>query len=891
MQKLNYKSKISAIALILTLTLPVMMFVLPLANAHTPAWEIPTYAYISAQPNPVGVNEQVIIVAWVNWPLPGADRGNDIRFTDYELTITDPQGASEQVPMSTTDPTSTSYVLYTPNQVGEYTLEFTHPDLEYTWSGAYQNDTFLGSSASETLVVQTDPVVAIPGTPLPTEYWTRPIEGENTNWWAISSNWLGRDSGQILGGGNWGGGGIQTDISAPNTPHVMWAKPLEDGGVVGGLYGDIFGETYYTGLSYEGRYDDPLIIHGRLYYDTPLGNNPSNGPYRCVDLRTGELIWENPDISPHFGQLYYFETPNQHGVIPSGYLWQAQGSTWRAYDPRTGQNIFNMTNVPSGLTVYSEKGEILRYVLDYPNRKLRLWNNTASPALLGGPFSFLIWMWRPEGKTVNMSDAYSWEVNITDLPGLGSPQILSVLPGDIMLGTSTNFAAFNSFLTPDPYTFWAINLDPDREGYDVGDLIWIQNYTAPPGNMTVYYLGTPNVNNLNLPVDEVNRVFFTTLKETSQWVGYSLDNGSLLWGPVGDFPPTQYFGTTSNPPAIGYPAYGNLYTSGYGGILYAFDGATGDLVWTYGNGGPGNSTYSGYDTPWGNYPIFPSAIADGKIYLFTSEHSPNTPPYKGARIRAVDAETGEEIWTMLGWHASGGFGQWATPIADGYLNFYNVYDARVYVIGKGPSATTVTAPDLGAPLGRSVMIRGTVIDIAAGTKQDEQAARFPYGVPAVSDESMGPWMEYVYMQKTKPTDTVGVDVLLSIRDPNGNFHDVTVTSDSSGTYSLMYEPPVPGEYTVYAIFQGTEGYWPSQAQTTFGVDEAPPTGGPIEPEPSPTPTPTPSPTPSESPTPTPSPTPSVTPEAPLITTEVAIIIVVVVAAGIGLVSYWILRRR
>jgi hypothetical protein len=885
------KSKISAIALILTLTFSVMMFALPLTSAHDPSWEIPTYAYISAAPNPVGVNQQVIIVCWVDWPLPNSAQDNDIRFTDYELTITDPSGNSEVVPMSTTDPTSTSYVQYTPNQLGTYLLEFTHPDLEYIWTGAYQNDTFLGSSTNTTLIVQPDKIEPLPGVPIPTEYWNRPIEGENTNWWVVSSNWLGRDSGQILGGGNWGGGGIQPSIPAPNSPHVMWAKPLEDGGVVGGLYGDIFGETYYTGLSYEGRYDDPLIIHGRLYYDTPLGNDPNDGPYVCVDLRTGETIWENPDISPHFGQLYYFETPNQHGVIPSGILWQAQGSTWRAYDSRTGQNIFNMTNVPSGMTVYSEDGEILRYVLDYPNRQLRLWNNTASPALLGGSSGFTPWMWRPVGKEVDMSDAISWNVTLPDLPGLGSPRILSVLPDDIMLGTSTNFAAFSSFLTPDPYTFWAINLDPDR-GHGVGELLWIQNYTAPPGNMTVYPLGTPNVNNLNLPVDEVNRVFFTILKETSQWMGYSLDNGSLLWGPVGDFPDTQYFGTTSNPPVIGYPAYGKLYCSGYGGILYAFDGASGDLVWTYGNGGAGNSTYSGYDTPWGNYPIFISAIADDKVFLFTSEHSPNTPPYKGARIRAVNATTGKEIWTILGWHASGGFGQWATPIADGYLNTYNVYDARVYVLGKGPSATTVTAPDMGVPLGSSIMIRGTVLDIAAGTQQNEQAARFPYGVPAVSDESMGPWMEYVYMQKPKPEDTVGVDVLLSIQDPNGNYHDVTVATDASGTYSLMWEPPVPGKYTVYAIFEGTEGYWQSQAQTAFGVDEALPSGGEIEPEETPKPTPTPSGSPTPTPSETASPSPSAGPgEAPLVTTEVAIVIVVVVAAGIGVVSFWILRKR
>jgi hypothetical protein len=29
--------------------------------------------------------------------------------------------------------------------------------------------------------------------PLPAEYWTRPIEGQNTDWWSISSHWLGSE--------------------------------------------------------------------------------------------------------------------------------------------------------------------------------------------------------------------------------------------------------------------------------------------------------------------------------------------------------------------------------------------------------------------------------------------------------------------------------------------------------------------------------------------------------------------------------------------------------------------------------------------------------------------------------------------------------------------------
>ncbi len=108
--------------------------------------------------------------------------------------------------------------------------------------------------------------------------------------------------------------------------------------------------------------------------------------------------------------------------------------------------------------------------------------------------------------------------------------------------------------------------------------------------------------------------------------------------------------------------------------------------------------------------------------------------------------------------------------------------------GKGPSALTVTAPDLAAASGQPVVIRGTITDISAGTKQDEQAARFPNGVPAMSDASMGDWMEYVYMQKPIPMSATGVPVSIDVLDSNGNFRNIgTATSDANGVFSLHME--------------------------------------------------------------------------------------------------------
>jgi outer membrane protein assembly factor BamB len=237
----------------------------------------------------------------------------------------------------------------------------------------------------------------------------------------------------------------------------------------------------------------------------------------------------------------------------------------------------------------------------------------------------------------------------------------------------------------------------------------------------------------------------------------------------------------------------------------------------------------GFETYYDNVPIVIRGIADGKIYAYSTEHSPSQPLWRGAYMRCINASNGVELWKLS---------LWANPnpglaIADGYLVSLNTYDEQIYCIGKGPSATTVSASPKVSVHGNSVLLEGTVIDTAAGTKQLEQAARFPNGVPAISDEDQQAWMEYVYEQQPRPTEAVGVQVTLDTLDPNGNFvHIDTVTSDTTGMFKKAFVPEVPGEYTIIATFAGSNSYYGSYAETAINVDEAPPaTAAPEYPQP------------------------------------------------------------
>jgi len=263
------KNKIVAIviSIFFVLSMTVSLTIIPDANAHTPSWNIPTYAYIVATPNPIGVGQTATLYLWLD-EVYGAAGGtaaavgtnggtasaaliaNSYRFLNYNLTIVSPTGAATTTIFpKISDTTSNQITTFTPTTTGTYKLIFTYPGQVYGANGnGYSgsvliNDTYLPSSASTTLVVQQAPIpAAISSEPLPSSYWTRPIYGENSNWWSISSNWLGIGAGGYVGFSTALGGSaigpdeanFHPDAIGPLTSHVMWTAPIQTGGVVGG---------------------------------------------------------------------------------------------------------------------------------------------------------------------------------------------------------------------------------------------------------------------------------------------------------------------------------------------------------------------------------------------------------------------------------------------------------------------------------------------------------------------------------------------------------------------------------------------------------------------------------------------------------------------------------
>jgi len=858
------------------------MFLLPNVSAHNPPYQIPTWIYCVSSPNPVGVGQTVTIFWWLDDILPTTNGIYGDLVTNVTMTLTLPDGTNKVLSANLTgDPIGGGDIEYTPTTVGNYSVVVYYPGQTLRnanpgpVTNSYNTSPYIGdyyepaTSTAAQFAVQQAPITTPQFTPLPTGYWNTPITGDNFLWSTISGNWVGAAN---AGFGNPTQGNINDYSTAPTTPHIVWTKPIDIGGMAGGVYsGGITNPTpgvsepisYATGTAYESTNYIPIVIDGILYVN--MFDTPRNG-YYAVDLATGETLWYHNSTGPlligtqtaahitgtdipwqypqlNFAQVMDYDTPNQEGVksmLWSTYTFEgahtavgasAAGATpvglqtyypnetiapdqvsgtgvWIMIDPNTGNPICTLYNVPSSGVQFAPSSQHTD-----PNGNILIYNLDTS----AGTSNWLT-MW-------NSTDAVNYPANNNYTTTSGEAYYWMWRPP---IGSVINAAK-------DGYD-WNVTVPASIEGgaiawvgdneilgttgltsfqYGVGPYsIWALSLAPATRGQLLWQNFYPSPPTLNAtvtmgPVDPINGVFTVRQKETLQWFGYSLATGKQLWGPT---PASESFDMYG----LGGTIYnGALYSLGYAGILHAYNITTGVPLWT------ATTDNGGTSAPYPYIPVSGAlTISDGVIYAQTAEHHVIEPFYPGWSIYAWNATTGQNLFNMTGF-----WGSSTIAIADGYVIDMNYEDMQIYCFGLGQTKTTVAAPTDTVTQGTPVLIQGTVMDQSPGSTLPiyDGISQAPGNVnsPAVADVDQVQQMHYLYQQAPAPSNDTGVTVTLTAIDPNGNAVNIGQgTSDSAGMFQIMYTPKLSGLYTIIAQFSGSGAYFASSAETSMAVAAA-----------------------------------------------------------------------
>ena len=423
------------IVLILMLTIVTPLYILPNVNAQL---SIKTYAHLSVGPNPIGVGQTLFVVMWLSAPPPAPlTQTSDIRaipYTNFTITVTDPDNIEKVMGPYTSDSTGSVGTRYVPDKLGTYTFVFNFGGetiYGQRLAGDPMRTDYYEPSTSHivTINVQEEPLNASPGAPLPTEYWTRPIDAQNYEWSVLGGNWLGVPL-QFASGCN-PEGTFNPYSTAPKAAHILWTISQAFGGIVGDNFND---SAYYTGLSYQEKWNPPtaVVLNGRLYYHTTAGPAATVQGLSCVDLATGKEIWFLNDTTISFGQLWKVETINVHGV--HAFLWNYRSGTSTLYDAYTGRILLTVSNCQSATKVaMGENGELMVYTMNAGRGWLSLWNSSKCLS----PNNDLTWA--PSlTRTYEWSDGLMWNVTIPIIAGQTWTQF-----GDGVIITTTAFREAN----------------------------------------------------------------------------------------------------------------------------------------------------------------------------------------------------------------------------------------------------------------------------------------------------------------------------------------------------------------------------------------------------------------------------------------------------------------
>ncbi len=775
---------------------------MPLPTGVTADETVTTSAHLSYRPNPVGLNQPILVNLWMQPPIHVTHYFKNA----FMVTFTKPDGTTEQVgPLSSYQGDSTAWFEKKMDQMGTWTIKFDFlgayfPAGNYTivagtFSGqggvstnaVFPNSIYYAPSSDGpyNITVQQDLIASWPTAPLPTDYWTRPIEPQNREWWPIAGNYPATG---ILGGGtDWPADtntymsnyGFIPYVQAPNTAHIVWKRQGATAGLIGGEAGQYSITT--------GPGTPSLVYAGRAYQTlTKILNGVQTSVWECYDLRTGEVYWDQTGVT---------QVPTFIGYDPQALSTTIAGaeasSSWVAslvfvgsgrlikYNPWIGSATLNISIAPlTTATPYA-----------YPNfLSIQNIGSTASPN-----YRLITWTVATGGLsttpivqfTSNVSYPFA-SIGTADYESMiaVTTQGIRDIPASGQVASWEPTAAVNSGVSYS-YRIIGVSLSTGQVQFNVTTN---QAYGG-------VFSGSTAV---------ADHGKFALRMNDGHWHAWDLHTGNELWTsemsswPWGSF---GIYGVTSYGGLIIYPQYDGV---------VAYNWTNGKVAWRY-----QYETPYPYETPYeGNYPFYSSAvdIADGKLYTSNTEHTPSNPITRGWKLHCMNVTTGEGIWNITGSFSAG-------AVADGYLTASDGYDGYMYVFGKGLSSTTVSAPQNQIIAGQNAVISGTVLDQSPAQT----------GKACVSDSSMATWMEYLHMQM--PIDGLshkviitGVPVSIDAVDPNGNtIHLATVTSDVSGTFAYTWTPSLAGDWRITATFAGSGSYGSSYAEAHANVVNAPTT--------------------------------------------------------------------
>jgi outer membrane protein assembly factor BamB len=548
-----------------------------------------------------------------------------------------------------------------------------------------------------------------------------------------------------------------------------------------------------------------IIYQGKAYQTvTKPINGETQSVWQCYDIRTGEIFWERTGVTAPTAIEYGEGLPavpgatSAVGTTPA--LVSVSGNRLIKYNPATGATLVNVSTPQwasiTGFTTY------MYYSNGYAIGVQEL-SPTGGPGEYGTPTAgiYRLINWTTFGTSNNFTSRIisniSWPAAyLGDFVDFGSGIGFRV----------SDESWFDTPVTGFPYAYIPYdNASGIRYGtriiaFDLvtGGMLWNQSYyeSIYSPSASIAYDGKVALLVMNQEKQNGGGYYMCFDQRTGQqlWISEQMD---APWDAPG-------FGAY----AIS-TAYGMFFRFGYSGV-YAFDWDTGKIVWKY-----EGTAFSPYETPYtgeNGTTVYSwntgGWVADGKLYAVNTEHTPSQPITRGWGLHCINVTTGELIWKTK---TAGSIG----AVADGYLTLSG-QDGNLYVYGKGISETTVTAPDIAAPLGSSVVLKGSVLDMSPAQPS----------TPCVSKDSMTTQMEYLHKQMPIAglwnNETItGVLVSLDTVDPNGNsIHIADVTTDGySGTFGYTWQPDISGQYTVTATFMGDDAYSSSFATTYVSISE------------------------------------------------------------------------